>query len=225
MLPIIKEIPKLQISWNVKLKAVITITLVGLVLVAGSGLMGLKTVKTSFAQQKQATDYNMMSVLLSNTLLELKLESQNLTQASSKDFYDKLTALSDLASKLLGATSDMQNTDLSELSSRLNELVETYVVENKKILAGRAIIGFTSSEGKLKALHEAQVAMEEASFSMVEDDVIAMITGQKAYLITKSKNDRQVLEKGLANLEDMVSEMSWQDIIIGKVASAYRVGY
>ena len=28
----------------------------------------------------------------------------------------------------------MQNTDLSELSSRLNELVETYVVENKKIL-------------------------------------------------------------------------------------------
>ncbi|MFT4610185.1 MAG: hypothetical protein ACI8VY_001214, partial [Cellvibrionaceae bacterium] len=72
MLPIIKEIPKLQISWNVKLKAVITITLVGLVLVAGSGLMGLKTVKTSFAQQKQATDYNMMSVLLSNTLLELK---------------------------------------------------------------------------------------------------------------------------------------------------------
>ena len=123
MLPIIKEIPKLQISWNVKLKAVITITLVGLVLVAGSGLMGLKTVKTSFAQQKQATDYNMMSVLLSNTLLELKLESQNLTQASSKDFYDKLTALSDLASKLLGATSDMQNTDLSELSSRLNALV------------------------------------------------------------------------------------------------------
>jgi methyl-accepting chemotaxis protein len=225
MLPIIKEIPKLQISWNVKLKAVITITLVGLVLVAGSGLMGLKTVKTSFAQQKQATDYNMMSVLLSNTLLELKLESQNLTQANSKNFYDKLTALSDLASKLLGATSDMQNTDLSELSSRLNELVETYVVENKKILAGRAIIGFTSSEGKLKALHEAQVAMEEASFSMVEDDVIAMITGQKAYLITKSKIDRQVLEKGLANLEDMVSEMSWQDIIIGKVASAYRVAY
>ena len=225
MLPIIKETPKLQISWNVKLKAVITVTLVGLVLVAGSGLMGLKTVKTSFAQQKQATDYNMMSVLLSNTLLELKLESQNLTQANSTHFYDKLTALSDLASKLLGATSDMQNTDLSELSSRLNELVETYVVQNKKILAGRAIIGFTSSEGKLKALHEAQLAMEEASFSMVEDDVIEMITGQKAYLITKSKNDRQVLEKGLANLEAMVSEMSWQDIIIGKVSSAYRVAY
>ena len=130
--PYIKKIPKLQISWNVKLKAVIT--LVGLVLVAGAGLMGLNTVSTSFAQQKKATDFNMMSVLLSNTLLELKLESQNLTQANSKNFYDKLTALSDLASKLLGATSDMQNTDLSELSSRLNELVETYVVENKKIL-------------------------------------------------------------------------------------------
>ncbi|MFT7491204.1 MAG: methyl-accepting chemotaxis protein [Pseudohongiellaceae bacterium] len=225
MLPIIKEIPKLQISWNVKLKAVITITLVGLVFVAGSGLVGLKTVKTSFAEQKQATDYNMVSVLLANTLLELKLESQNLTTANSDDFDNKLTALSDLASTIVVATGDMNNTDLSALSNRLNELVKTYIAYNKEILAGRGIIGFTPLEGKLKVLYDAQDTMEKASFSMVEDDVITMITGQKGYLITKSEDDRRTLEKGLSNLEAMVSEMGWQDIKIGELTLAYRAAY
>lgn len=208
-----------------KLKAVITITLVGLVLVAGSGLMGLKTVKTSFAQQKQATDYDVMSLLLANTLLELKLESQNLTQTNSKDFDDKLTALSDLASEILGATNNMQNADLTALSSRLNELVRTYVAGNKEILVGRSIIGFTPSEGKLKALYDAQATMEETSFSMVEDDVITMITGQKAYLITKSTNDRLTLERGLSGLEAMVKEMSWQNLKIGELTLTYRAAY
>jgi methyl-accepting chemotaxis protein len=67
--------------------------------------------------------------------------------------------------------------------------------------------------------------MEKASFSMVEDDVITMITGQKGYLITKSEDDRRTLEKGLSNLEAMVSEMGWQDIKIGELTLAYRAAY
>lgn len=225
MLSILKKMPKLQISWNVKLKAVITITLVGLVLVAGSGLMGLNTVSTSFAQQKQATDYNMMSVLLANTLLELKLESQSLTQDNSKDFDTSLEALRTLATKMLDATGAMQNDDLTMLSSRLTELVGAYVSQNQKILEGRAIIGFTQSEGKLKLINEAQKSMEEASFSMVADDVITMITGQKGYLITKSDGDKKTLEAGLINLETTVIEMDWQEIKIGGLIATYRAAY
>ena len=191
--PYIKKIPKLQISWNVKLKAVITITLVGLVLVAGAGLMGLNTVSTSFAQQKKATDFNMMSVLLENALQELKLESQSLTQDNSKDFDSSLEALRTLATDMLDATSVMKNQDLTTLSSRLTELVGAYVSQNKKILEGRAIIGFRPSEGKLKPLYEARKPMQADSFSMIEDDIIMMITGQKGYLITKSDSDKIIV--------------------------------
>jgi Tfp pilus assembly protein PilV len=123
--PYIKKIPKLQISWNVKLKAVITP--VGLVLVAGAGLMGLSTMSTSVAQQKQATDYNMMSVLLANTLQELKLESQSLTQNNSKYFDSSLEALRTLATDMLDATRVMKSQDLTTLSSQLTELVDAYV--------------------------------------------------------------------------------------------------
>ncbi len=225
MRPTLEKIHKLQISWNVKLKAVITITLVGLVLVAGAGLMGLNTVSTSFAQQKKATDYNMMSVLLANTLLELKLESQNLTQDNSKDFDSSLEALRALATDMLDATSEMKNQDLTTLSSRLTELVGAYVSQNKKILEGRAIIGFRPSEGKLKPLYEAQKSMEANSFSMIEDDIIMMITGQKGYLITKSDSDKKILEEGLTNLEITVKEMEWQEIKIGGLITSYRAAY
>jgi methyl-accepting chemotaxis protein len=225
MRPTLKKIHELQISWNVKLKAVITITLVGLVLVAGAGLMGLNTVSTSFAQQKQATDYNMMSVLLANTLLELKLESQSLTQDNSKDFDSSLEALRNLATDMLDATRVMNNQDLTTLSSQLTELVGAYVSQNKKILEGRAIIGFRPSEGKLKPLYEAQKSLEVDSFSMIEDDIIMMITGQKGYLITKSDSDKKILEEGLTNLEITVKDMEWQEIKIGGLITSYRTAY
>ncbi len=225
MLSIFKNLLNLQLSWNVKLKVVIAITILGLVLVAGSGLMGLNTVKISFGQQKQATDYNMMSLLLSNTLLELRLESQNISKENSHDFYTKLDMLSALATKKSDATRELENEDLSKLSSRLTELVATYVSQNKQILEGRAIIGFTPSDGKLKLFNEARIAIEKARFSMIDDDIITMVSGHKAYLLTNSDNDRGALEKGLINLEATVTKMKWQKIPIGQMVATYRAAF
>jgi hypothetical protein len=87
----------------------------------------------------------------------------------------------------------MKNQDLPTLSNRLTALVGAYVSQNKKILEGRAIIGFRPSEGKLKPLYEAQKSLQANSFSMIEDDVIMMITGQKGYLITKSDSDKIIV--------------------------------
>lgn len=225
MLSILNGLPKLQMSWNIKLKVVITITLIGLVFVAGSGLMGLNTVNSNFTQQKQATDYSMMSILLTNTLLELKLESQNLSRDNSRAVNERLDSLRSLTTEIVLASKAMNNDTLSTFSSRLSALVDTYISKSKSILDGKEVIGFSPSEGKLKSLHEAQQLIEKNSFSMIEDDISSLIAGQKGYLITKSEADNKTLETGLFNLEATVREMSWQDIKIGKMIVAYRTAY
>lgn len=225
MLSVLEKIPTPHISWKQKLIIVIATTLIGLVLVTGSGFIGLNSVSSSFGKQKAAAEYNTVSILLASRLLELKLASQELTADNSSAFTADLESLSELAVSMEGMAVGLGYGELNNFSSRLSELVSIYVDGNKKIMEGRAVIGFHPGEGKLKHLYTAQELLEKNSFSMIEDDVIQMITGQKGYLITKAAGDKEKLEKGLLNLEATVQEMDWYEIEIGKAVADYREAY
>lgn len=225
MLSVLNKIYSPSFSWKQKLKIVIVITLLGLILVTGSGYMGLSSVSKSFLQQKAATEYDTKSITLAGKLLQLKLASQNLTSKNSERFSADLQALKSLAFDMQAMANNLNYQRLNSFSARLSELVGAYVDGNKVILDGRSIIGFSPNEGKLKDLFNAQKKLEDISFSMIEDDVINMITGQKGYLITKSKVDKQKLETGLTNLEATIIDMGWEDIEIGQSIAVYRNAY
>lgn len=225
MLSILKKLPGPSLSWKQKLAIVIAVTLLGLTLVTGSGFIGLSSVGKSFSQQKAATEYNTNSIILSGKLLQLKLAAQGLSAENSESFSNDLEALNELVFGMQAMTKNLSYQELTVFSARLSELVNAYVSGNKAILEGRKIIGFSPSEGKLKGLYAAQAQLEKISFSMIEDDVISMITGQKGYLITKSVSDKSVLEKGLKNLEATVIDMSWESIKIGQSVNGYRLAY
>jgi hypothetical protein len=225
MLSILEKLPTPSLSWKQKLTIVIAITLLGLILVTGSGFMGLNSVSQSFVQQKAASDYDTNSIILAGKLLQLKLASQDLTAENSENFSNALEALSNLVLDMQSMAKGLNYQELSAFSERLSRLVNTYVSGNKTLLDGRSIIGFTPNEGKLKGLYAAQTQLEENSFSMIEDDVVGMITGQKGYLITKSPTDKAKLEKGLANLETIVIDMSWESIKIGQSVNKYIIAY
>lgn len=220
-----KHLPTLHISWKYKLTLVIATTLIGLVLVTGSGFIGLNSVSKSFSQQQNVAHYETDAVILSSKLLELKLASQNLTADNSAAFSKELEHLNTLVLDMKGMTTQLNYQELTAFSDRLSQLVYAYVTGNQKILEGRSVLGFTPDEGKLKALYSAQKALEEISFSMIDDDVIAMIAGQKGYLITKSNADKTTLEKGLVNLEATVIDMDWHTIQIGIAVKSYRIAY
>ena len=225
MLSIFKFLPSPNISWKQKLIFVIATTLVGLILVTGSGFIGLNSVSNSFGQQKAAAEYDASSILLASKLLELKLASQNLTASNSQVFSAELESLNELVSKMQVMADNLKYDELGVFSSRLVELVNVYVKGNKDILSGRLVIGFNPSEGKLKGLYAAQKSLEKISFSMIDDDVVTMITGQKGYLITKSQADKNKLETGLKNLEATVVDMDWHGIEIGLSVKSYREAY
>jgi hypothetical protein len=156
--------------------------------------MGLNSVSNSFVQQKAATEYDTNSIILAGKLLQLKLAAQDLTAENSAEFAADLEALSTLVLNMQSMSKGLNYQDLTAFSERLSRLVSAYVSGNKAILEGRSIIGFTPNEGKLKGLYAAQKQLEEISFSMIEDDVVSMITGQKGYLLTKSSTDKTKLE-------------------------------
>jgi methyl-accepting chemotaxis protein len=225
MLKVLTKIPVPHLSWKQKLSIVIAVTLLGLVFVTGSGFMGLNSVSSSFTKQQAATEYNTNAIILSGKLLELKLSSQNLNASNSEAFLTDLEALNTLVHDMRGMAEKLNYKELNTFSNRLTELVGAYTAGNKSLLEGRAIMGFSPSEGKLKNLYAAQKALEEISFSMIEDHTTAMIAGQKGYLITKSGGDKQKLENGLKNLEAIVVDMGWESIKIGESIAAYRVAY
>jgi methyl-accepting chemotaxis protein len=225
MLKVLTKIPVPHLSWKQKLSIVIAVTLLGLVFVTGSGFMGLNSVSSSFTKQQAATEYNTNAIILSGKLLELKLSSQNLNASNSEAFLTDLEALNTLVHDMRGMAEKLNYKELNTFSNRLTELVGAYTAGNKSLLEGRAIMGFSPSEGKLKNLYAAQKALEEISFSMIEDDTTTMIAGQKGYLITKSGGDKQKLENSLKNLEAIVVDMGWESIKIGESIAAYRVAY
>jgi len=187
--------------------------------------MGLNSVNKSFLKQKAATEYDTHSIILAGKLLQLKLASQSLTVKNSDNFSNDLQTLKNLVFDMQSMAKKLNYQRLNTFSERLSELVAAYVNGNKALLDGRSIIGFSPNEGKLKNLYSAQQGLEGVSFSMIEDDVVGMITGQKGYLITKSKIDKQKLEKGLTNLEAAIIDMGWEDIEIGKYVALYRNAY
>ncbi|MFT7387426.1 MAG: methyl-accepting chemotaxis protein [Candidatus Endobugula sp.] len=225
MLSVLKKLPIPSLSWKQKLTIVIAVTLLGLILVTGSGFMGLSSVSKSFVQQKAASEYDTKSIILAGKLLQLKLAAQDLTAENSAEFAADLEALSTLVLNMQAMSKGLNYQELSAFSERLSRLVNAYVSGNKTILEGRSIIGFTPNEGKLKGLYAAQKQLEEISFSIIDDDVVGMIAGQKGYLITKSPTDKARLEKGLANLEAIVIDMKWESIVIGQSVNKYRIAY
>ena len=225
MLSIFEKLPTPPISWKQKLLLVIATTLIGLIMVTGSGFIGLDSVNSRFTEQKAASDYNTYSIALGSQLLELKIQSKELSAENRKFFLEDLEDLNLIVNNMQLMSAGLNYKELTEFSNRLSELVAAYVEGNKKILDGRAIIGFSASEGKLKKLAAAQQTLEKNSFSMIEDDVSSMITGQKGYLITQSYQDKQKLEKGLSNLEATVIDMDWHSIEIGKAVVNYRKAY
>jgi hypothetical protein len=220
-----KSLPTLHMSWKSKLSLVIATTLIGLILVAGSGLTGLESVSKSFGQQQAVAEYETNSIILAGKLLELKLSSQNLTAENGPSFSQELEDLNNLVVEMKAMAMTLDFKELTIYSDRLERLVNTYVTGSKEILESRTVLGFTPSEGKLKPLYAAKKGLEDISFSMIEEDITLMISGQIAYLISRRLEDKKTLEKGLANLEAIVIDMDWQTIRVGTAVSAYRKAY
>ncbi len=215
----------LHFSWKQKLTLIISITLVGLVIVTAAAFMSLNRVNDGFKQQGAAAEYKQNSLKLTNNLLKLESSSSNLTAEQIDGFISSLDTFEQLATQMQEQALILGYDQLNAFSKELHELTVNYVDQRKKWLENRTTLGFSPEEGKLLSLSTAMKNLEKQSFSMIDDTVSALVFSQGKYLISRDKKNENDVQKQVLALEAVVTEMDWQDNILGKVILAYRTAF
>ncbi len=221
------KLPKfsLHFSWKQKLSIVIAITLLGLLVVSGSAFMGLNSVNDSFQEQNAAVNYKKDALSLTNSLLKLESSVATLEKDNKALFLENLESLDQLSLSLQTDAANLDNKELVNYADRLHELVAAYVSQRKEWLNNRTELGFKPSEGKLGALFNALTAIEKISFSMIEEPIGKLVSGQRKYMITKDPENEGKMEDALSSLEKTAVQLNWEDNVVGKKIREYRKAF
>jgi methyl-accepting chemotaxis protein len=224
---IMLTIPKvdLHFSWKQKLTIIIAITLIGLVVVAGSAFMSLNSVNSSFTKQSTAVEYKQNSQALNISLLKLESSASSLSTGKAQDFVTNLNLLEQLALQMQSQSATLGYGDLIDFSGKLQELTTNYIGLRKEWLNNGLVLGFSPEEGKLAALTGALAGLEKVSFSMIDDTVSDLVFSQRKYMVSKDKKNEADIETHVSALELVVIDMDWQDNVIGKAILAYRQAF
>ncbi|MGH1485348.1 MAG: methyl-accepting chemotaxis protein [Cellvibrionaceae bacterium] len=220
-------IPKvnLNFSWKQKLTIIIAITLIGLVIVAGSAFMSLNSVNNSFTKQSTAVEYKQNSQALTINLLKLESSASALSTDKAQDFIASLNSLEQLSLQMQGQSAALGYNDLIDFSTKLESLTSSYVGLRKDWLNNGLVLGFSTEEGKLSGLTGALGGLEKVSFSMIDDTVSDLVFSQRKYMVSKDTKNEADIEKQIGDLELVVIDMDWQDNVIGKAILAYRLAF
>ena len=215
----------LKLSWKQKLATVVIMTLAGLAIVAGFAFMGLNTVNSSAAKQQIAAAYKQRTLAFNYDLLSLELSSIAINANNIDAFSAEIAALVDKAQMMETEAKELGYSELITDAQRIKALAKAYQDARQRWRENREMLGFAENEGVLGRIFGASNTLEEQSFNMIEEDVSALITGQKSYVITKSTGDESKTEGALNNLEATVIDMDWHDIDIGKAVASYREAF
>lgn len=215
----------LNLSWKHKLSIIIVLTLVGLVVVAGSAFISLNSVNSSFEKQSTAVDYKQNSQALTIRLLKLKASASNLNTEKVPDFVANLESLKQLALQMQKQASTLGYDELVNFSSELQQQTNEYISLRQNWLNNGRVLGFSSEEGNLANLNNAMAELKKASFSMIDDTVANLVFSQGKFLISKDLNSEADIETYVNELELVVIDMDWQENIVGKVILAYRQAF
>jgi methyl-accepting chemotaxis protein len=219
--------PKLSLnfSWKQKLSIVIAITLIGLLFVAGSAFVGLNSVNKGFEKQNLAVGYKQNSLSLTNNLLKLEAYALKLTGDNKAGFNEGLETLSSIAAEMQNLSVDLNNPELSAYSDKLAQLTTDYASKRKEWLDNRSVLGFTPAEGKLKNLYGSLTDLEKVSFSMIEEPIASLVSGQRKYMITKDKENEDAMSDSLVQLEQTALKLNWDTNVVGKTIQKYRTDF
>lgn len=221
----IKSKALINLSWKQKLTIIIAITLLGLVVVAGSAFISLNSVISSFEKQSAAIDYKQNSQALTIRLLRLKSSDSTLNTAKIPKFIDNLASLESLALKMNEQANSLGYIELINYATELQQLTNEYVALRQSWLKNGQVLGFTPEEGNLANLNNALSELKKVSFSMIDETVSNLVFSQSKFTVSKDLPSEEDIEKYVKELELVVIDMDWQENVVGKVIVAYRQAF
>ncbi|MGS2717428.1 methyl-accepting chemotaxis protein [Eionea flava] len=222
VLPNINWRSPFNFSWKQKLIIVIAISLIGLVVVAGSAFSGLNSVNNSFKVQSDAIDYQKRSLTFANDFLVVESKVQTLSADTAESFLGDVATLSGNASIMRDKAQALGYQGLISASEKIVILSEKYFTIRENWAENRSKLGFTSNDGMKSKISTSAANMKKVSFSMINKPINGIIDAQKEYLVSQQAEQETIIDEFVNELEQIVISMDWQEIDTGKFIKQYR---
>lgn len=214
-----------RLSWKQKLTLIITITLLGLTIVAGSAFIGFKQVNTSVNQQIETSEYKQLSLTFSNNLFALEAQAKELTSENSKPFSAKINQMRKDVATIVEKATLLGVAEMSESSARLSTISSQYFDLAEQWLVNSQKLGFSLKEGQRARLLSASEELNNLSFSITRDQINIILSAQSGYLNTTSVEDEQTVLQSISKLMAIVDDMDWRDNQIGLSIIGYATQF
>ncbi|PPC75191.1 chemotaxis protein [Pokkaliibacter plantistimulans] len=212
----------LSLSWKQKFWLLISVTLVGLALMAISAFWGLNKVSSSFQSRQEATLYESASLQLLNEWLQIETQSDALTPDNASAYQDQLQSLVNSASNLVSKASDLHDDGIQSAATTIKQGVDSYAALRGQWLQTKQTLGMTPFDGQRKTLAAASEGLNKISLSLIKDDIEAAINNQRDYLSTLNQTFAEQTKQAVAELNKKVKELQWEDTLIGKAVKEYE---
>jgi methyl-accepting chemotaxis protein len=215
----------LKLSWKQKLFAIIAITLCGLFVVTASAYIGLNSVNKSFQDQKEVEQFKATSLYMIKNLLKLEALSKNMNAEMVEEYQANLSSVSDLLKNLNSQSHKLNNAESNSMVAKISDLANQYMNQRQSWIENRLILGFNEDEGQLQQFYAALKGLEDASFSMVEDFVTAIVAAQRKYTNSFNPEQEKAIEAALTELNVLSVQFKWDEYPIGTVIKVYESTY
>lgn len=214
-----------NLTWKEKLIILVFMTLIGIVLISGAGLVGLKSLSDGFSKQNDMGDYRQATLEIAKNLYSAESIVSTLTSDRIEGLVKLLDVILEQAVSLNAHPISAQYPELLERSEHLLLQAEKYKEFRTGWLLNSQKIGFSLSDAALGSLVSHGSSLFEASFSMIDEPITKINRYQKSYVIDRDVTDEALLEENLVELERVVEKMGWNDIPLGKLVANYRIAF
>jgi methyl-accepting chemotaxis protein len=214
-----------NLSWKQKLITLIVVTLLGLILVAGSAYIGFNRVNESVEQQMATSEYKQLSLTFSNDLLSLNASSRELTPDNAAQYKARISSLKENVAVLTEKANGLHDSEMAKTATKLSSVADQYFSLVNAWLDNSAQLGFTLKDGERAKLVAAANEMKRMSFTMTKEQIDLALGTQSSYLNTLKIEDERIIDKALKNLTALVKNMEWEDNMMGKSIMGYAKEY
>ncbi len=215
-----------SLSWKHKFWLLIAATLVGLVLVALSALRGLDQVSGSYEARADANAYESASLSLWGEWLKVEGRSTGLSPGGVEEYQVLLGGLDQQAEQLVELARSLGAGNIEETATDIQDRVTSYVDLRQQWLEQRQSLGLSSEQGIRGELAVAMnEGLREISISILNDDIELAMTAYSDYLTTFTKESAEKTYEAIEGMEQVVSDMDWEDNELGQSVQAFAEAF
>lgn len=215
----------LNLSWKHKLTIIISATLLGLTLVAGSAVVGLQSVNNSFKEQSRAVDYKQTSLSIYNKFLILETKIDTITKDNATAFIVDVQALADEAKLMSDSAKSLGNNELIVLSEEIYNQVDSYLNVRSSWVENQSVLGFNDTEGVRKEFRTASDDMKTGFYSTIAKYLEELANSHKKYISEQNAEAEKAVLDSIDTLETAVKYYASKGSEISQKVEAYKTAF